>query len=329
MDLSDDDHDDERCDVPPIDLREPSIHERPEGIVGFLNKYTGSGGFRRRWFQLRGDVLYYFPTQTDTEPKGCFWLRGASLVKNLRLARRDPMGSLVTRGRRMGTKYTFVIRKAPSMTSSCVAPTSPSVAQQRGQTWELCADTAMDLEAWLAVLEAAGAEREPDAEAQDLVEEENYKFANAIDSLAKKTDQVDSKQVGRLARAAAAKVGKGLLYFVPGGETIGKGISAMADIADDMDDQRPAVTPELVERIALAITRAQLPADHPLKNSAKLEADPTILEALQNEVELANNGEPPTVEVDNDGADDEDTGGLPGMGGFSGSVAVGPIPSVF
>jgi hypothetical protein len=123
-----------------------------------------------------------------------------------------------------------------------------------------------------------------------------------------------------------------LLYLVPGGETIGKGISAVADIADDMDDQRPAVTPELVQRIALAITRAQLPANHPLKNSAKLEADPVILEALQNEVELANKGEPAAVECDNDGLDDEEGGGfggLPQMGSLSGSVAVGPISSAF
>jgi PH domain len=253
------------------------------GVVGWLNKYSGQGGFRRRWFQLRGECLIYFETETSTDPKGFIWLDGAVMVKNARLARRDALSSLVTRGRDLGTAHTVVIRRFG----------------EAGTAWELCAADATELEMWLAALTLAGVRREPDA---PIPEEEEDKVGGYMDAarahLTRLNDSIDHEAVKTVARAAAPHVGRAILHAVPHGHLIAKGVGAIgkaagraadsyaASLAEEEDKVTDTLLVEFATRLSRTLFARQLEGKQvitlpPPTPGNAFEPDPLVLDTLR------------------------------------------------
>lgn len=49
---------------------------------GWLNKKAESNkGFQKRWFVLKGNLLYYFEKKTDREPAGVVIVEGCTVGK--------------------------------------------------------------------------------------------------------------------------------------------------------------------------------------------------------------------------------------------------------
>lgn len=232
----------------------PSIAQSNGSIVGYLNKYANKGGFRRRWFRLTGETLLYFTSPRENVPRGFFWLDGATLQKHGRLAKRNRLHSVVTRGRSMGTPFALVLsRNVPG-----------------GQAWELDADTEVDFEGWLAALEAAGAQRIEDARVPTKEEEEDI-TAGLKQTL---SNSVDTESMRKFKRAASRKLAISVTTKLAGGGLITEKAAAKAvDSVIDKVDKTLTLTDDVAKRLAVAVTLAQLPPDSPLRDAKKIKPD--------------------------------------------------------
>eukprot|EP00118_Oscarella_pearsei_P009182 m.51416 g.51416 ORF g.51416 m.51416 type:complete len:101 (+) comp34137_c0_seq2:146-448(+) len=56
---------------------------QPKGHSGFLTKRGGQfKNWKRRWFQIKGDVLFYYKTPTDTQESGYIPLAGNQVLRH-------------------------------------------------------------------------------------------------------------------------------------------------------------------------------------------------------------------------------------------------------
>lgn len=240
----------------------PSIAQSEGAIVGYLNKYANKGGFRRRWFRLTGETLLYFTSPHVNQPRGFFWLDGATVQKHARLAKRNKLHSVVTRGRSMGTPFSLVIRRnVPG-----------------GMAWELDADTEVDFEGWLAALEAAGARRLEDATVPTKEEEEDI-TAGLKQTL---SDSVDSEAMRKFKRAASRRIAISVTTKLAGGGLITeKAATKAVDSMIDKIDKTLTLTDDVAKRLAVAVTRAQLSPDSPLLDAKKIKPDKLVLSVIK------------------------------------------------
>ncbi|XP_042522703.1 sesquipedalian-1-like [Dipodomys spectabilis] len=92
-----------------------------EGIL--LKKGTRNTSYQRRWFVLRGNLLFYLEHKADHTPLGLILLENCQVEPHLKAA--EP--------------YAFTIQ-------------TPGVEGTRGRTYKLAAENQEELEAWLCAL---------------------------------------------------------------------------------------------------------------------------------------------------------------------------------